>query len=111
MNNRLERGIIMKLKTRLITAFFVIACVPLILALLAFAGFSHIQVNALKAKLGITDISYESLANTLRYHVICPADMQIRVRFEAKMDEQEKKEQQKKRNRLKRRYDEKLGNE
>ena len=56
----------MKLKTRLITAFFVIACVPLILALLAFAGFSHIQVNALKAKLGITDISYESLANTLQ---------------------------------------------
>lgn len=56
----------MKLKTRLITAFFVIACVPLILALFAFAGFSHIQVNALKAKLGITDISYESLANTLQ---------------------------------------------
>ena len=56
----------MKLKTRLITAFFVIACVPLMLALLAFAGFSHIQVNALKAKLGITDISYESLANTLQ---------------------------------------------
>ena len=50
----------MKLKTRLITAFFVIACVPLILALLAFAGFSHIQVNALKAKLGITDIRRNS---------------------------------------------------
>ena len=31
VNNRLERGRIMKLKTRLITAFFVIACVPLIL--------------------------------------------------------------------------------
>lgn len=50
VNNRLERGRIMKLKTRLITAFFVIACVPLILALLAFAGFSHIQVNALKSE-------------------------------------------------------------
>lgn len=66
MNNRLERGRIMKLKTRLITAFFVIACVPLVLAVIAFAGFSYVQVNALKAKLGVADISYESLANTLQ---------------------------------------------
>lgn len=51
----------MKLKTRLITAFFVIACVPLMLAVIAFAGFSYVQVNALKTKLGITDISYENL--------------------------------------------------
>ena len=56
----------MKLKTRLITAFFVIACVPLMLAVIAFAGFSYVQVNALKTKLGITDISYENLANTLQ---------------------------------------------
>ena len=33
------------------------------------------------------------------------------VRYEAKMDEQEKKERQKKRDRLQRRYDEQLGNE
>ena len=46
----------MKLKTRLITAFFVIACVPLMLAVIAFAGFSYVQVNALKTKLGITGI-------------------------------------------------------
>lgn len=56
----------MRLKTRLITAFFVIACVPLMLAVIAFAGFSYVQVNALKTKLGITDISYENLANTLQ---------------------------------------------
>ena len=65
-NSRLERGRKMKLKTRLITAFFVIACVPLMLAVIAFAGFSYVQVNALKTKLGITDISYENLANTLQ---------------------------------------------
>ena len=64
-NSRLERGRKMRLKTRLITAFFVIACVPLMLAVIAFAGFSYVQVNALKTKLGITDISYENLANTL----------------------------------------------
>lgn len=43
--------------------------------------------------------------------VVCPADMQIRVRYEAKMDEQEKKERKKKRDRLQRRYDEQLRNE
>ena len=53
----------------------------------------------------------QSLTNTLRYHGIGPADMQIRVRYEAKLDEQEKKERQKKRDRLQRRYDEQLGNE
>ena len=41
-NSRLERGRKMKLKTRLITAFFVIACVPLMLAVIAFAGFSYV---------------------------------------------------------------------
>ena len=67
--------------------------------------------NEFYAKWLMEPNNLQSLTNTLRYHVICPADMQIRVRYEAKMDEQEKKERQKKRDRLQRRYDEQLGNE
>ena len=67
--------------------------------------------NEFYAKWLMEPDNLQSLTNTLRYHVICPADMQIRVRYEAKMDEQEKKERQKKRDRLQRRYDEQLGNE
>ena len=47
--------------------------------------------NEFYAKWLMEPDNLQSLTNTLRYHVICPADMQIRVRYEAKMDEQEKK--------------------
>lgn len=67
--------------------------------------------NEFYAKWLMEQDNLQSLTNTLRYHVICPADMQIRVRYEAKMDEQEKKERKKKRDRLQRRYDEQLRNE
>ena len=67
--------------------------------------------NEFYAKWLMEPDNLQSLTNTLRYHVICPADMQIRVRYEAKMDEQEKKERKKKRDRLQRRYDEQLRNE
>lgn len=49
----------------------------------------------------------KSIENILRYHAICPADMQIRVVCEKKeLNEKEQREQKKKRERLKRRYDE-----
>ena len=35
----------MKLKTRLIITFFVIACVPLAMAAIALFGFSQIQIR------------------------------------------------------------------
>lgn len=56
----------MKLKNRLIAAFFVITCVPLILAGVAFMGFSHVQMNSLKEKLGLNEIDYETMANTVQ---------------------------------------------
>lgn len=56
----------MKLKTRLIAAFFMITCVPLILAGAAFWGVSQVQMNSLKEKLGLSSINYETLANTLQ---------------------------------------------
>lgn len=52
----------------------------------------------------------KSIENILRYHAICPADMQIRVICETgALGEKELKEQKKKKERLKRRYDEQLG--
>ena len=52
----------------------------------------------------------KSIENILRYHAICPADMQIRVICETEaLGEKELKEQKKKKERLKRRYDEQLG--
>ena len=50
-----------------------------------------------------------ALANTLRYHAVCPADMKIRISYEAGADEKEKRERQKKQIRLQRHYEEKLG--
>ena len=52
----------------------------------------------------------KSIENILRYHAICPSDMQIRVICETgALGEKELKEQKKKKERLKRRYDEQLG--
>ena len=56
----------MKLKTRLITAFFVITCVPVLFTVLAFVGVSHMQLNSLEEKLGLSNVNYENLSNTLQ---------------------------------------------
>ncbi len=56
----------MKLKTRLITSFFVISCVPLLLAMAVFFGFSQFQMKALEEKLGIAEINYENLTNSMQ---------------------------------------------
>ena len=48
----------MKLKTRLITAFFVITCVPVLFTVLAFVGVSHMQLNSLEEKLGLSNVNY-----------------------------------------------------
>lgn len=47
--------------------------------------------NEFYAKWLMEPDNLQSLTNTLRYHVICPADMQIRVRYEAENGEQEEK--------------------
>ena len=49
------------------------------------------------------------IRNSLRYHVICPSDMTIQVRCVAEQSEQETKDRQKKKDRLRRRYQEQLG--
>ena len=56
----------MKLKTRLIITFFVIACVPLAMAAIALFGFSQIQIRSMEAKFGITDVTYDTLSNSMQ---------------------------------------------
>jgi len=56
----------MKLRTRLIIAFFVIICVPVVMTSLALFGFSRYQISAIEEKYGITDVTYESLSNSLQ---------------------------------------------
>ena len=56
----------MKLKTRLIIAFFVIICVPVILASIAFIGFGNYQMRAIEQHYGITGVTYESLSNSMQ---------------------------------------------
>ena len=56
----------MKLKTRLIIAFFVIICVPIMLTSLALIGFSRYQIRSLETNLGISGVTYESLSDSVQ---------------------------------------------
>ena len=76
----------MKLKSRLIVAFFVITCVPLLLAMVAFVGFSQIQMQSLKNKLGLTEISFASLANNLQMLNEATEDIYAEILFQAAED-------------------------
>lgn len=55
----------MKLKTRLIIAFFIITLVPLTMTGLALLGVGNYQMRAIEEKYGIEDVNYKSIANTL----------------------------------------------
>ena len=56
----------MKLKTRLIIAFFIIICVPLLLTCLTFIGFGKYQMKSIEENYGVTDVTYESLSDSLQ---------------------------------------------
>ena len=55
----------MKLKTRLIIAFFVIICVPLLLAGVSLVGFSTYQIRNLEDHLGISGVTYENMSDPI----------------------------------------------
>ena len=56
----------MKLKTRLIIAFFVIICVPLLLAGVSLVGFSTYQIRNLEDHLGISGVTYENMSDSVQ---------------------------------------------
>lgn len=56
----------MKLKTRLIIAFFVIICVPLLLTGVALLGFSQYQLKSIEDKYGIDNVSYDTFSNSVQ---------------------------------------------
>ena len=56
----------MKLKTRLIIAFFVIICVPLLLAGVSLVGFSTYQIRNLEDHLGIFGVTYENMSDSVQ---------------------------------------------
>ncbi|MDO5423044.1 MAG: HAMP domain-containing sensor histidine kinase [Eubacteriales bacterium] len=56
----------MKLKTRLIITFFIIICVPLLMTGLALYGFSQFQIRTIENKFGITNVTYETLSNSIQ---------------------------------------------
>ena len=56
----------MKLKTRLIIAFFVIICVPLLLAGVLLIGFSSYQIRSLEDNLGISGVTYENMSDSVQ---------------------------------------------
>lgn len=56
----------MKLKTRLIIAFFVIICVPIALTSLVLVGFSKYQIRSLESNLGISGVTYESMSDSVQ---------------------------------------------
>lgn len=56
----------MKLKTRLIIAFFVIICVPILMTSVALVGFSNYQMRSLEEVYGVSDLTYESFYNSLK---------------------------------------------
>lgn len=55
----------MKLKTRLIIAFFVITCVPLLLTSIALFGFGRYQLSSIENNYGIS-VSYNSFSNSVQ---------------------------------------------
>lgn len=56
----------MKLKTRLIIAFFIITCVPLLLACIAAVGVSQFQFRAIENRMGISNVTFGKVVNTLQ---------------------------------------------
>ena len=61
-----QGAIFMKLKTRLIIAFFVIICVPLLLAGVSLVGFSTYQIRNLEDHLGISGVTYENMSDSVQ---------------------------------------------
>ncbi|MDY3917864.1 MAG: HAMP domain-containing sensor histidine kinase [Candidatus Limivivens sp.] len=56
----------MKLKTRLIITFLVILCVPLLLIEIALYGFMQFQIRSIETKFGITNVTYDTLSNSIQ---------------------------------------------
>ena len=56
----------MKLKNRLIIAFFEIICAPVILTTIALLLFTHYQLEAIEKIYNIPNITYENLSNSLQ---------------------------------------------
>lgn len=56
----------MKLKTRLIIAFFVIIFVPVLMASVAFVGFGRYQMKSIEERYNIDDVTYESFSNSVQ---------------------------------------------
>lgn len=56
----------MKLKTRLIIAFFIITCVPLLLACIVAVGVSQFQFRAIENRMGISNVTFGKVVNTLQ---------------------------------------------
>ncbi len=56
----------MKLKNRLIIAFFAIICAPVVLIVIALLCFTHYQLGAIERIYNIPDITYENLSNSLQ---------------------------------------------
>lgn len=73
----------MKLKSRLIVAFFVISCVPVALTVVVFLGFSQIQMQSLKNKLGLTEITIGNLANNLQMLNEATQDIYAEILYQA----------------------------
>lgn len=55
----------MKLKTRLIVAFFTIILIPVVLLLVALFGVGKYQLAAIESHYGIEDASYDNLSNSI----------------------------------------------
>lgn len=56
----------MKLKTRLTIAFFVIIFVPVLMASIAFVWFGNYQIRSIEESYDIEDVTYESLSNSVQ---------------------------------------------
>ncbi len=55
----------MKLRTRLMIAFLVVIFVPIALFCVVAVGFGKYQLQALEESMGVTDLTYESLSNSM----------------------------------------------
>lgn len=57
---------LMKLKTKLVVAFFTIIFVPVILIIVSFFGFGRYQLRSIQEIYGVEDASYESIYNPMQ---------------------------------------------